>query len=94
MKDAVAEFEKVFEDMEVKTSEMDQALDKMNNVYETSIDQGEVISLLRELADKNGMYIEGQLGRNMQEDEDFDNLADQDMGMTERNPLSARGGGA
>jgi hypothetical protein len=31
----------------------------------------------------------------MQEDEeDFDNLADQDMGMTERNPMSARGAGA
>jgi hypothetical protein len=31
----VADFEKVFEDMEVKTGEMDAALD---NIYSTSID--------------------------------------------------------
>ena len=40
----VADFEKVFEDMEVKTGEMDAALE---NVYGTSIDQGEVSSLLQ-----------------------------------------------
>ena len=32
---SVADFEKVFEDMEVKTGEMDAALD---NIYSTSID--------------------------------------------------------
>ena len=36
---SVGEFEKVFEDMEVKTGEMDSALE---NVYGTTIDQGEV----------------------------------------------------
>ena len=40
---SVADFEKVFEDMEVKTGEMDAA---MENVYGTSIDQGEVQGLL------------------------------------------------
>ena len=49
---SVSEFEKVFEDMEVKTTEMDQAMD---NVYSSSIDQGEVNSLLTQLADENGM---------------------------------------
>ena len=39
----VADFEKVFEDMEVKTGEMDAALE---NVYGTGIDQGEVEGLL------------------------------------------------
>ena len=39
----VADFEKIFEDMEVKTGEMDAALE---NVYGTSIDQGEVNGLL------------------------------------------------
>ena len=40
---SVAEFEKVFEDMEVKTTEIDQAMD---NVYSSSIDQGEVNTLM------------------------------------------------
>ncbi len=40
---SVSEFEKVFEDMDVKVESIDQA---MNNVYQTSIDQNEVNSLL------------------------------------------------
>ena len=55
---SVSEFEKVFEDMEVKTQEIDQAMD---NVYQTSIDTGEVNNLLQELADQNGMNIESQM---------------------------------
>ena len=43
---SVAEFEKVFEDMEVKTADIDGALE---NVYQTSIDQSEVASLLDEV---------------------------------------------
>ena len=39
----IAEFEKVFEDMEVKTSEIDAALE---NVYQGTISQEEVGSLL------------------------------------------------
>ena len=43
---SVADFEKVFEDMEVKTGEMDAALE---NVYEGTIAQDEVTSLLEEI---------------------------------------------
>ena len=43
---SVGEFEKVFEDMEVKTGEMDAALE---NVYGTTIDQSEVNALFTEL---------------------------------------------
>ena len=39
----IAKFEKVFEDMEVKTGEMDAALE---NVYAGGIPQGEVNDLL------------------------------------------------
>ena len=39
----ISEFEKVFEDLDVKTEEMNGALD---NVYATTIDQSEVSSLL------------------------------------------------
>ena len=41
--DSIGDFEKIFEDMEVKTGEMDAALE---NVYGTSIDTGEVNNLL------------------------------------------------
>ena len=49
---AVADFEKVFEDMEVKTGEMDAALD---NIYSTSIDQTEVSSLMQQVQEEAGM---------------------------------------
>ncbi len=39
----MAQFEKVFEDLDVKTEEMNGALD---SVYATTIDQAEVTSLL------------------------------------------------
>ena len=45
---SIGEFEKVFEDMEVKTGEMDAMMD---GVYEGSIDRTEVDSLFQEIAD-------------------------------------------
>ena len=45
---SVGDFEKLFEDMDVKTEEMNGALD---NVYSTSIDNGEVMNLLNEMRD-------------------------------------------
>ena len=56
---SVSEFEKVFEDMEVKTGEMDAALE---NVYSASIDQQEVNSLLNEISDSNVIGMQGQIG--------------------------------
>ena len=53
---SVEEFEKVFENMEVKTGEMDAALE---NVYQTSIDQSEVNSLLNEISDSNAIGMQG-----------------------------------
>ena len=49
---SVADFEKVFEDMEGKTGEMDAALD---NIYSTSIDQTEVSSLMQQVQEEAGM---------------------------------------
>mgnify|MGYP007004446331 CR=1 FL=1 len=45
---SVGDFEKLFEDMDVKTEEMNGALD---NVYATSIDNNEVMNLLNEMRD-------------------------------------------
>ena len=42
----VSSFEKIFEDMEVKTAEMDGAL---NTVYASSLDQSAVTNLLAEM---------------------------------------------
>ena len=50
----ISEFEKVFEDLDVKTEEMNGALD---NVYATTIDQSEVSTLLQEMKDAHGMEI-------------------------------------
>ena len=46
---SIGDFEKIFEDMDVKTEEMNGALD---NVYSTSIDNNEVMSLLNEMRDQ------------------------------------------
>ncbi len=48
----IAEFEKVFEDMEVKTGEIDSA---MENIYGATISQDEVSSLLTEIQSENSM---------------------------------------
>ena len=51
-------FEKVFEDLDVKTEEMNSAMD---TVYNNSIDQGEVMTLLNQMADENGMKVAGEM---------------------------------
>ena len=55
---SIADFEKVFEDMDVKTEEMNGALD---NVYSSSIDNGEVANLLQEIKDQQAMETGGQI---------------------------------
>ena len=44
--------------MDVKTEEMNGALD---NVYSTSIDNGEVMNLLNEMRDQQQMQVGGQM---------------------------------
>lgn len=51
-------FENVFEDLDVKTGEMNDAMD---TVYSNSIDQGEVMSLLTQLQAENGFIVGGEL---------------------------------
>jgi uncharacterized protein YggL (DUF469 family) len=46
----------VFEDLDVKTEELNGAMD---NVYSASIDQNEVSTLLNEMRDAHGMEIGG-----------------------------------
>ncbi len=53
---SIGEFEKVFEDLDVKTEELNGAMD---NVYATTIDQGEVNNLLQEMRDAHGMEVSG-----------------------------------
>jgi hypothetical protein len=48
----------VFEDLDVKTEELNGALD---NVYATTIDQAEVNTLLQEMRDAHGMEVGGQI---------------------------------
>ena len=48
MAGSVGDFEKLFEDMDVKTEEMNGALD---NIYGSSIDNSEVMNLLNEMRD-------------------------------------------
>ena len=54
----ISEFEKVFEDMDVKTAEMDSA---MENMYGASIDAGEVTNLLSEIQSENAMAVGGDM---------------------------------
>ena len=51
-------FENVFEDLDVKTGEMNDAMD---TVYGASIDAGEVTDLLTQLQAENGMAVAGDL---------------------------------
>ena len=46
---SIGDFEKVFEDLDVKTGDMNAALD---NIYSTSIDNGEVMNLLNQMKDE------------------------------------------
>ena len=54
----MGDFEKLFEDMDVKTEEMNGALD---NVYATSIDNNEVMNLLNEMRDMQQMEVGGAI---------------------------------
>ena len=56
---SIGDFEKVFEDLDVKTGEMNAALD---NVYSTSIDNGEVMQLLQQMKDEQVMVAGGEIG--------------------------------
>ena len=58
MAGSVGDFEKLFEDMDVKTEEMNGALD---NVYATSIDNNEVMNLLNEMRDQQQMEVGGAI---------------------------------
>ena len=52
-------FQKVFEDMEVKTADMGQALD---NVYQGSMDQGEVDTLVKQIAEEHNLELGKEMG--------------------------------
>ena len=56
---SIGDFEKVFEDLDVKTGDMNAALD---NIYSTSIDNGEVMTLLQQMMDEQVMEAGGQIG--------------------------------
>ncbi|CDW72242.1 snf7 family protein [Stylonychia lemnae] len=51
---SISEFENVFESLDVKTEELNGALE---NVYATTIDQGEVNSLLQEMKEAHGIEV-------------------------------------
>ena len=53
---SIGEFEKVFEDLDVKTEELNGAMD---SIYATTIDQSEVTNLLQEMRDAHGMEVAG-----------------------------------
>ena len=55
----IQKFEKVFEDMEVKTGEMDAALE---NVYGNTISQDEVSGLLQEIQNEAAMNADSNVG--------------------------------
>ena len=55
---SIGDFEKVFEDLDVKTGDMNAALD---NIYSTSIDNGEVMNLLNQMKDEQTMEAGGQI---------------------------------
>ena len=56
---SVGEFEKFFEDMDVKTGELDMLMEGM---YAASIEQSEVNTLIQEVQSEQGMQIGGGLG--------------------------------
>ena len=55
---SIGSFEQVFEDMDVKTGDMNAALD---NIYSTSIDNNEVMELLNQMRDQQTMEAGGQI---------------------------------
>jgi len=56
---SIGDFEKVFEDLDVKTGDINQAMD---NIYSTSIDNGEVMQLLNQMKDQQTMEAGGEIG--------------------------------
>ena len=56
---SIGDFEKVFEDLDVKTGDINQAMD---NIYSTSIDNGEVMQLLNQMRDQQTMEAGGEIG--------------------------------
>ena len=56
---SIGSFEQVFEDLDVKTGDMNAALD---NIYSTSIDNNEVMELLTQMRDQQVMEAGGQIG--------------------------------
>jgi len=55
---SIGDFEKVFEDLDVKTGDINQAMD---NIYSTSIDNGEVMTLLNQMKDQQTMEAGGEI---------------------------------
>ena len=55
---SIGSFEQVFEDMDVKPGDMNAALD---NIYSTSIDNGEVMDLLNQMRDQQTMEAGGEI---------------------------------
>ena len=55
---SIGDFERIFEDMDVKTAEMNGALD---NVYSTAIDNGEVANLLNEMKDQVNITVKDDI---------------------------------
>ena len=55
---SIGNFEQVFEDLDVKTGDMNAALD---NIYSTSIDNGEVMDLLTQMRDQQVMEAGGEI---------------------------------
>lgn len=52
-------FQKLFEDMEVKSADMGQSLDQ---VYQGSLDQGEVDNLIKQVADEHNIEMDKTMG--------------------------------
>ena len=55
---SIGNFEQVFEDLDVKTGDMNAALD---NIYSTSIDNDEVMTLLTQMRDQQVMEAGGEI---------------------------------
>ena len=56
---SMEEFQKIFEDLEVKSEDMGQALD---NVHQGSLDQNEVDTLIKQIADEHNLELGKELG--------------------------------
>ena len=75
---SAASFEQVFEDMDVKTAEMNGALDSMTG---SSVDNDEVMTLLSQMRDQQTMEANGEINAR----------ADQIAGPAQAQPSAAQG---